>query len=114
VETKVEDTQIVVGKAAATAVALILNKAEGRSHTLVVGWVEQVARGVEMAVAMELADQIISRLALMACLAQAEGQTIPNKVVLAISSSMETGSNILTPSFSFPFFFLRFDHFRWS
>lgn len=105
VETKVEDTQIVVGKAAATAVALILNKAEGRSHTLVVGWVEQVARGVEMAVAMELADQIISRLALMACLAQAEGQTIPNKVVLAISSSMETGSNILTPSFSFPFFF---------
>lgn len=93
-----EDTQTVEGKAAATAVARILNKAEDRSHTLVVGWVEQVAQGVEMAVAMELADQIISRLALTACLAQAEGQTIPNKVVLAISNSMGTGSNILTLS----------------
>lgn len=103
VETKVEDTQIVVDKAAATAVALTLNKAEGRRHTLVVGWVEQVAQGVEMAVAMELADQIISRLALM--VVQAGGQTIPNKVALAISSSMETGSNILTIPFLFPFSF---------
>ena len=83
-EAKVEDTQIVEGKAVATAAALILNKAEGRRPPfLVVGWVE---------VAMELADQILNRLALMAHLVQAEGQTIISKVVLAPISSMETGN----------------------
>jgi len=81
-EAKVEDTQIV---------ALILNKDEGRRPPfLVVGWAEQVAQGVE--VAMELADQILNRLALMAHLVQAEGQTIVSKVVLAPISSMETGN----------------------
>ena len=90
-EAKVEDTQIVEGKAVATAAALILNKAEGRRPPfLVVGWAEQVAQGVE--VAMELADQILNRLALMAHLVQAEGQTIVSKVVLAPISSMETGN----------------------
>uniref|UniRef100_A0A0A9G6L5 Uncharacterized protein n=1 Tax=Arundo donax TaxID=35708 RepID=A0A0A9G6L5_ARUDO len=76
------------------AVALILNKVEDLLHTLVVGWVEEwVAQGEEVAVAMGLADQIIRKLALTALLVQAEGQTIPNKVVLATSSSMETGNS---------------------
>lgn len=93
-EAKVEDTQIVEGKAVATAAALILNKDEGRHPlSLAVGWVEQVARGVEVAVAMELADQILNRLALMVHLVQAECQTtIISKVVLAPISSMETGN----------------------
>jgi hypothetical protein len=88
VEAKVEDTQIVEGKAVATAVALILNKVEGHLH-MVVGWVEQVALGVEV----ELADQVISRLALMVHLVQAEGLITINKVVLATSSSMEAGNS---------------------
>lgn len=93
-EAKVEDTQIVEGKAVATAAALILNKAEGRRPlSLAVGWAEQVARGLEVAVAMELADQILNRLALMVHLVQAECQTtIISKVVLAPISSMETGN----------------------
>lgn len=92
VEAKVEDTQIVEGKAVATAVALILNKAEDHLHTLVVGWAEWVAQGVVVAVAMEL-DQIISSLALMVPRVQGEGLTIINKVVLATSSSTETGNS---------------------
>lgn len=91
VEAKVEDTQIVEGKAVATAVALVLNKAEDHLHTLVAGWAERV-EGVEVAVALEL-DQIISRLALMVHRVQAEGLTIINKVVLATSSSTETGNS---------------------
>ena len=89
-EAKVEDTQIVEGKAVATAAALILNKDEGRRPPFLVQLAEQVAQGVE--VAMELADQILNRLALMAHLVQAEGQTIISKVVLAPISSMETGN----------------------
>jgi len=86
VEVKVEDTQIVEGKAVATAVAHILNKVEGHLH-MVVGWAEQVALGVEV----ELAD--ISRLALMVHLVLAEGLITINKVVLATRSSMEAGNS---------------------
>jgi len=93
VEVKVEDTQIVEGKAVATAVAHILNKVEGHLH-MVVGWAEQVALGVEAV----LADQVISRLALIVHLVQAEGLVIINRVVLATCSSTEAGSNSIVPS----------------
>jgi len=93
VEVKVEDTQIVEGKAVATAVAHILNKVEGHLH-MVVGWAEQVALGVEAV----LADQVISRLALIVHLVQAEGLVTINRVVLATRSSTEAGSNSIVPS----------------
>jgi hypothetical protein len=98
VGTKVEDIRTAADKVvvAAMEMPLTLNKVEGRRHrTLAVEWPEQVAQGVALVVAME-EDQIIpSKAAHMVLLAQAEGQIIPNKVVLATSSSTETGSSTL-------------------
>jgi hypothetical protein len=69
---KVEDTKTVEGKVVAMAVALtLLSKAEPPIHTLVGGWVEQVAPEVE--VAMGLEEQTIRMVALMVLLVRREG-----------------------------------------
>lgn len=95
VGTKEEATiQTAVGRVVAMGVALILNKDEDLlPHIPVVGWVERVVHVVGVAVAMELAGQIIHKAGHMVHLAQAEARTIL-KVVLTISSSTGTGNSM--------------------
>lgn len=94
-------TKVVAGirtvedKVVAMAVALTLNKVEGRLHTLAVRWAGQVVQGVAVAtVAMVQVRQIFHRPVLMVLAAQAEGQITPHKLVLETSSSrMEEAGN---------------------
>jgi hypothetical protein len=89
----------VEGKVVAMAVALTLNKVEGRLHTLAVRWAGQVVQGVVAAtVAMVQVRQIFHKPVHMALLvAQAGVQIIPHKLVLETSSLRrmeETGNSM--------------------
>lgn len=106
----VEGIRTVEAKVVAMAVALTLNKVEGRLHSLAVRWAELV-RGVAAAtVAMVQVHQIFHQPVLMVLLvAQAGGQIILHKLVLETSSRLrmeETGNSMyhLSNSMSCSFF----------
>lgn len=90
--TKEATIRTAVDREEAMGVAHIHSKDEVLPLILVVAWAEPVVRGVVVAVAMVLADQIINRVDLMVHLVQVEARTII-KVVLAINNSMETGNS---------------------